>query len=66
MRTGGVGSNIARVVAETYPVPMRVLCHPRRLPGHRVSPAEIMQDCGLTAEDMAGAARAVIAVKRGA
>ena len=63
VRTGGVGSNIALVVAETCPVPMRAARHPRHLP-RTASPAEIMQDCGLTAEDMAAAARAVIGMKR--
>jgi transketolase len=63
VRTGGVGSNIARVVAETCPVPMRVLAIPDIFPD-TASPAEIMQDCGLTAEDMAAAAREVMAAKR--
>jgi transketolase len=65
VRTGGVGSNIARVVTETCPVPMRVLAIPDVFPD-TASPAEIMQDCGLTAEDMVRAARELVALQRSA
>ncbi len=63
MRTGGVGGNVARIVAETHPVPVRTVAIPDRFPDSG-SPAELMQDLGLTAEDMAAAARAAIAAKR--
>ena len=63
MRTGGVGSNVARIVAETHPVPVRTIAIPDRFPDSG-SPAELMQDLGLTAEDMAAAARKAIAAKR--
>lgn len=60
---GGVGSNIARVVAETCPVPMRCVgirdVFPDSAPAH-----ELMRMLGLTAEDVAMAAREAIAAKR--
>ena len=56
VRTGGVGSNIARVVAETYPVPMRVLAIPDVYPESRQR-ADLLAAHHMTAEDVVAAAR---------
>ncbi len=60
--TGGMGSNIARVVAETHPVPMRFvgLNDTYCVSG---SVEELMEKYGLTAAHVAAAARAAIAAK---
>lgn len=63
MLTGGIGGNIARVVAETCPVPVRCVgirdVFPDSAPSH-----ELMRMLGLTAEDVAAAAREAVNAKR--
>lgn len=60
---GGMGSNIARIVAETCPVPMRLIGIRDTYPGS-ASTAELLVAHKMTAEDIAAAALDAIAVKR--
>lgn len=61
---GGMGANIARIVAEKYPVPMRFV-------GLRDSyvesgdPDDLLKKYNLTAEDIVARAREVVAAKKG-
>jgi len=59
---GGMGANIARIVATTHPVPMRTIGIRDRYAGS-ASPFELMEELGLTAEDVATAAREANAEK---
>jgi len=61
--TGGMGSNIARIVASTHPVPMRFvgLADTYTESG---DPEDLLEKYGLTAEHIAAAAREAIAAKR--
>ena len=61
--TGGMGVNIARVVAETCPVPMRFIGVQAGYPGSGSVP-ELMAAHSMTAEDIVSAAKAVVAAKR--
>ena len=58
---GGLGSLVAQVAAETFPVPMRFVGI-RETPGSG-SMAELMEQLGITAEDVVRSARQVIAAK---
>ena len=60
--TGGMGSNIARIVAQTYPVPMRFvgLADTYTDSGE---PEELLEKYGLTAQDIIVAAREALAAK---
>jgi transketolase len=61
---GGMGSNIARVIAEQYPVPMRFV----GLKDTYVEsgdPWDLLQKYNLTAEDIADKAREVLKAKKG-
>ena len=61
---GGVGSNVARIVAERHPVPMRFV----GLADVYVEsgdPDELLEKYGLTADDIAAAAREAVAAKQG-
>ena len=60
--TGGMGSNIARIVAETCPVPMRLVGIQDLYPGSG-STEELLVALKMTAEDVAAAAREAIAAK---
>jgi transketolase len=60
--TGGMGTNIARIVAETCPVPMRLIGIRDVYPGSG-SPSELMVAHKMTAEDVASAAREAIAAR---
>ena len=60
---GGMGANVARIVATTHPVPMRTVGIRDRYAGS-ASPFELMEDLGLTAEHVADAAREAVAAKR--
>jgi transketolase len=59
---GGMGSNIARIVATSHPVPMRTVGIRGRYAGS-ASPFELMEELGLTPDDVAEAAREVVVVK---
>ncbi|MGC8877702.1 MAG: transketolase family protein [Anaerolineae bacterium] len=61
--TGGMGSNIARIVASTHPVPMRFvgLADTYTESG---DPEDLLRKYGLTAEHIAAAAREAVAAKR--
>ncbi|MCS7260286.1 MAG: transketolase family protein [Anaerolineae bacterium] len=61
--TGGMGSNIARIVASTHPVPMRFvgLADTYTESG---DPEDLLRKYGLTAEHIATAAREAVAAKR--
>jgi transketolase len=61
--TGGMGVNIARIVAETHPVPMRFIGVQAGYPGSGSVP-ELMAAHGMTAEDIAVAAKDAVAAKR--
>ncbi len=61
---GGMGVNIARIVAETHPVPMRMIGIPDLYPDSG-SVEELMQAYKMTAEDIVAAALDAIAAKRG-
>jgi transketolase len=62
---GGMGANIARVVAVTHPVPMRFVGLADTYTDSG-DPHALLKKYGLTAEDIARAAREVVAAKRGA
>lgn len=60
--TGGMGSNVARVVAESWPVPMRFV----GLADTYVESAasqDLLEKYHMTADDIAGASREVIEAK---
>ncbi len=59
---GGVGSNVARLVAETYPVPMRFVGLADTY-ADSAAPEALLKKYGLTAEDIAAAGREVVAAK---
>jgi transketolase len=62
---GGMGSNVARIVAETHPVPMRFV----GLADTYVEsgdPQDLLEKYHLTSSDIEAKAREVLAVKRGA
>jgi transketolase len=61
---GGMGANIARIVAETHPVPMRMIGVPDLYPDSG-SVEELMAAYKMTADDIAAAALDAIAAKRG-
>jgi transketolase len=60
---GGMGANIARIVATTHPVPMRTVGIQDRYAGS-ASPFELMEELGLTPDDVVAAAREAIAAKK--
>jgi transketolase len=60
---GGMGANVARIVATTHPVPMRTIGIRDRYAGS-AAPFELMEELGLTPEDVAAAAREAIAAKK--
>jgi transketolase len=60
--TGGMGANIARVVAETHPVPMRLIGVRDGYPGSGTVP-ELLAAHHMTAEDIAAAARELVGMK---
>ena len=61
---GGVGSNVARITAETYPVPMRFVGLPD-VYVESADPYELLEKYHLTADDIASVAREVFAAKKG-
>jgi transketolase len=61
---GGVGSNVARIVAGTYPVPMRFVGLPD-VYVESADPYDLLQKYHLTADDIVDAAREVFAAKKG-
>ena len=61
---GGVGSNVARITAGTYPVPMRFVGLPD-VYVESADPYELLEKYHLTADDIASAAREVFAAKKG-
>jgi transketolase len=61
---GGMGANVARIVTTTHPVPMRTVGIKDRYAGS-ASPFELMEDLGLTPDDVAAAAREAVAAKQG-
>jgi transketolase len=62
--TGGLGSNIARVVAENYPVPMRFVGL-ADVYVESADPIDLLKKYHLTDYDIVLAARAVVAAKNG-
>jgi len=60
---GGMGANVARIVTTTHPVPMRTVGIQDRYAGS-ASPFELMEDLGLTPDDVAAATREAVAAKR--
>jgi len=59
---GGVGSNVARIVAETHAVPMRFIGLPD-VYVESADPFDLLEKYHLTADDIASAAREVLEVK---
>jgi transketolase len=59
---GGMGANIARLVTTTHPVPMRTIGIRDRYAGS-ASPFELMEELGLTPDDVAAAAREAVTAK---
>jgi transketolase len=59
---GGVGSNVARIVAEAHPVPMRFIGL-TDVYADSADPYELLEKYHLTADDIASAAREVFAAK---
>ena len=62
--TGGLGAAVASLLAQSKPVPMRILGVPRQF-APTGSTHFLLDYFGLTAEAVAGAARAVIGHARG-
>jgi transketolase len=60
---GGMGSNVARVIAESYPVPMRFVGL-ADVYAESADPWDLLEKYHLTAGDIAAAARAAVAAKR--
>jgi transketolase len=60
---GGMGSNVARVVAENWPVPMRFVGLDD-VYAESADPWDLLEKYHLTAEDIAAAARDAVAAKR--
>jgi transketolase len=60
---GGMGANVARIVTTTHPVPMRTIGIRDRYAGS-ASPFELMEELGLTPNDVVKAAREAVAAKR--
>jgi transketolase len=60
---GGMGSNVARVVAENWPVPMRFVGL-ADVYAESADPWDLLEKYHLTAEDIAAVARAAVAAKR--
>ena len=61
---GGMGSNIARVVASTHPVPIRFVGLADTY-AESAAPEDLLEKYGLTARHIAIAARQAVAAKRG-
>ena len=61
---GGMGSNIARVVASTHPVPIRFVGLDDTY-AESAAPEDLLEKYGLTARHIATAARQAVAAKRG-
>ena len=61
--TGGMGSNIARLVSETFPVPMRFVGLQDRYV-ESADPNDLLMKYHLTARDVANAAREAVKAKR--
>ncbi len=59
---GGVGSNVARIIAENYPVPMRFVGL-EDVYVESAEPADLLRKYHLTASDIVRAARSVVAAK---
>ncbi len=59
---GGVGSNVARIIAENYPVPMRFVGL-EDVYVESAEPADLLRKYHLTASDIVRAARTVVAAK---
>lgn len=64
LEQGGLGSIIARIVAQHQPVPMEIVAIKDTYAGSG-KPAELLERYGLTARDIAQAVHRVIARKRG-
>lgn len=62
MLHGGLGSSVARVVAENHPVPMRFVAIRDRY-ARSGKPDELLETCGLTAASIAAAVRELSALK---
>lgn len=62
---GGLGSLVARVLVKNRPVPQELVAVNGRY-GQSGKPAELLKEYGLTAEDVAAAARRAVARKRDA
>ncbi len=61
---GGMGSNIARVVASTHPVPIRFVGLADTY-AESAAPEDLLEKYGLTARHIASAARQAVAAKKG-
>ncbi len=61
---GGMGSNIARVVASTHPVPIRFVGLADTY-AESAAPEDLLEKYGLTARHIATAARQAVAAKKG-
>jgi transketolase len=61
---GGMGANIARLVAEHHPVPMRFVGLTDNYP-ESADPDDLLKKYHLTSKDILNAAREVIEVKNG-
>ncbi|MGD8858030.1 MAG: transketolase C-terminal domain-containing protein [Chloroflexota bacterium] len=59
---GGVGSNVARIIAENHPVPMRFVGL-EDVYVESADPADLLRKYHLTADDIVQAARAAVAAK---
>ena len=60
---GGLGSAVAEVLCENYPVPM-LRIGTKDVFGKSGKPDELFREYGLTAEDIADSVKKVIAMKR--
>ncbi len=61
--SGGMGSAVAEVVAQHYPVPMKIIGMPDSF-GESGQPGELLRKYGMTADDIAKAVKGVVRQKK--
>jgi len=63
LAAGGMGTQVARVVGENYPVPVKMVAIEDTY-AQSGKPEELLEEYGLTAERIAAAAKEVMSLKK--
>lgn len=63
LAAGGMGSQVARVVAENHPVPIKMVAIEDTY-AQSGRPEELLEEYGLTADHIAAAAKEVLSLKK--